>query len=220
MPSFLSRLLGRKKPQEQEPSADNPGHPAPLLDGKFEAISPNVSPSAAHFTDPGVLQIRGNERPRDKDSPFHIFRARSRASSDLPTVGNAAPDVPHLSINLPVTKDRGRALDVVFECDPQALVLFDETAIGERRLTPHEALSLVRACSQAIIERGALPFSLRTNFVIIPHLFPGLESLGVMHPHWHSASPEVQHRLVSLYILSWLLRAPMNQLLQLPLPCI
>src|SRR6266404_1129846 len=30
----------------------------------------------------------------------------------------------------------------------------------------------------------------------------GLETLGIMHPHWHSASPEVQHRLVSLYILS------------------
>ena len=31
---------------------------------------------------------------------------------------------------------------------------------------------------------------------------PGLETLGVMHPHWHSASPEVQQRLISLYVLS------------------
>ena len=31
---------------------------------------------------------------------------------------------------------------------------------------------------------------------------PGLETLGVMHPHWHSTSPKVQHRLISLYLLS------------------
>ena len=31
---------------------------------------------------------------------------------------------------------------------------------------------------------------------------PGLDTLGVMHPHWHSTSPEVQHRLISLYLLS------------------
>ncbi|KAI9509904.1 hypothetical protein F5148DRAFT_677389 [Russula earlei] len=36
----------------------------------------------------------------------------------------------------------------------------------------------------------------------MPHRFPGLETLGVMHPHWHSASPEIQRRLISLYLLS------------------
>lgn len=41
-----------------------------------------------------------------------------------------------------------------------------------------------------------------TNFVTISHYLPGLETLGVMHPHWHSASLEVQRRLISLYILS------------------
>ena len=152
MPSFLYKLLGRKKVQGLEPSTDNPGYPAPLLDGKFEAISPNVSPSAAFFTDPGAAQIRGN------DKPFSIFRARSRVSSDLPApvVEKAPPDVPHLSLHLPITKDR-RALDVVFESDPEAFALLNEAAIKERRLTPHETLSLVRLCSQVIIERGTFP---------------------------------------------------------------
>ena len=30
----------------------------------------------------------------------------------------------------------------------------------------------------------------------------GLETLGIMHPHWHSASIDVQRKLISLYILS------------------
>jgi hypothetical protein len=158
MPSILSRLLGRKKSQEPESSTDKPGYPTPLLEGKFEAVSPTVSPSAAFFTDPGAAEIRGIEKPKDKESPFHLFRARSRPSSDSSAaVEKSAPDVPHLSLNLPITKERGRALDVVFESDPDAFALLNEATIRERRLTPHEAVSLVRACSQVILERGALP---------------------------------------------------------------
>ena len=154
MPSFLSKLLGRKKLQGLEPSSDNTGYPTPLLEGKFEAISPNVSPSAAFFTDHGAAQIRGNDRPKDKESPFYIFRARARASSDVPVVEKAPLEVPHLSLNLPITKDRGRSLDVVFESDPEAFALSNEAAIRQRRLTPHESLALVRACSQVITDSG------------------------------------------------------------------
>lgn len=156
MPSILSRLLGRKKSQEPESSADKPGYPTPLLEGKFEAVSPTVSPSAAFFSDPRAAEIRGIERSKDKESPFHVFRARSRPSSDSPAVDKAAPDVPHLSLNLPLAKERGRALDVVFESNPDSLVLLNETTIKERRFTPREALSLVQACSQVILERGVL----------------------------------------------------------------
>ena len=158
MPSFLSKLLGRKKPQGLGPFSDNPGHPAPLLEGKFEAISPNVSPSAAFFTDPGGAQIRGHDRPKDKESPFYIFRTKGRPSSDVAVVQKAPSDVPHLSLNLPIIKDRGRSLDVVFESDPEAFALSNEAAIRERRLTPHESLALVRACSQVIIESGAFSY--------------------------------------------------------------
>lgn len=160
MPSILSRLLGRKKSQEPEPLADKPGISSPLLDGKFEAVSPTVSPSAAFFTDPAVAEIRGINKSKDKESPFSLFRVRSRPSSDLSTVEKVektAPNVPHLSLNLPVIKERGRTLDVVFESGPDALALLNEAAIRERRLTPREVLSLVRACSKVILERGASP---------------------------------------------------------------
>jgi hypothetical protein len=36
----------------------------------------------------------------------------------------------------------------------------------------------------------------------------GLETLGIMHPQWHSASLEVQHRLISLYLLSLASKSP------------
>ena len=156
MPSFLSKLLGRKKVQEPESSADKQDSPT-LLEGKFEAISPTVSPSAAHFTDPGVARIRGNDKAKDKESPFNLLRYKSRPSSDSPTAEKPVTDVPHLSLTLPVTKDRGRALDVVFEPVHETVALLNQAAIGERRLSPDEALSLVRACSQVIIERGASP---------------------------------------------------------------
>lgn len=40
----------------------------------------------------------------------------------------------------------------------------------------------------------------------------GLETLGVMHPHWYSASPETQRRLISLFILSLAPNSPISTL--------
>lgn len=37
---------------------------------------------------------------------------------------------------------------------------------------------------------------------------PGLETLGIMHPHWHSASPDTQRRLISLFIQSLAPKSP------------
>lgn len=36
----------------------------------------------------------------------------------------------------------------------------------------------------------------------------GLETLGVMRPHWHSASPQLQRKLISLFILSLAQKSP------------
>ena len=47
-----------------------------------------------------------------------------------------------------------------------------------------------------------LPYIIFNRLLHITRPLPGLETLGVMHPHWYSASPEVQRRLISLYILS------------------
>ncbi|KAI0270688.1 hypothetical protein BC834DRAFT_931437 [Gloeopeniophorella convolvens] len=187
MPSFLSKLLGRKKPQEPGSSANKRKSNGSLLEGKFEAVSPSVSPSAALFTDPSAAQVRGGDKAKDKEPAFNLLRAKSRPS-ESPEPERRVSDVPLLSLSLPATKERS-PLDVVFESDPEAFARLNEAAVGEKRLTPNETLSLVRACSQAIVERG-------------------LETLGIMHPHWHSASPEVQHRLVSLYLLSLASKSP------------
>jgi hypothetical protein len=155
MPSFLSKLLGRKKGQEPDSPSDKRSSPT-LLDGKFEAVSPTVSPSAALFSDPTVAQIRGIDKAKDKESPFNLLRLKSRPSSDSPATEKPVADVPHLSLTLPVTKDRGRTLDVVFEPGREAVANLNDAAIREKRLSPNEALSLVRTCSQAnIVERGA-----------------------------------------------------------------
>lgn len=44
----------------------------------------------------------------------------------------------------------------------------------------------------------------------------GLECLGLMHPHWYSASPEVQRKLVSLFIISLGPKSPITTLSPTP----
>ncbi|KAG6900189.1 hypothetical protein C0993_001705 [Termitomyces sp. T159_Od127] len=172
MPSFLSKVFGRKKDDKESPHrvADTE-----LLDGKFES----VSPSATKF--PEVANER-LPRHKEKDSPFNVFRSKSRPSS--PESKDRRVEVPHLSLNLPGLRDEeaSRELGVVFDADPESSTLSEE-AIGRRRLNPLETLILVRACSDAIIARG-------------------LETLGIMHPHWYAASPEQQRRLISLFLRS------------------
>ncbi|TFY79394.1 hypothetical protein EWM64_g4618, partial [Hericium alpestre] len=189
MHAILSKVFGRKKAEDKDGRKDKDARKAKrsstsgsLLEGKFEAVPPITSPSAAHFPE---NQPQTSPKGKDTSTGFVLFRPKSRpASPPLPAVQKRSADVPHLSLNLPVPKEqRSRALGVVFEADPDALALLDESVIGERRLSPLETLVLVRACSQVIVERG-------------------LESLGIMHPHWYSASPDVQRKLISLYIHS------------------
>lgn len=54
-------------------------------------------------------------------------------------------DYPHLSLNLPERRE-SRVLSNVFG---------NEDLVGKTRLSPEQALVIVRACSQAIIARGA-----------------------------------------------------------------
>ncbi|KAE9408902.1 hypothetical protein BT96DRAFT_913603 [Gymnopus androsaceus JB14] len=94
-----------------------------------------------------------------------------------PSPVGKGPDYPHLSLNLPERNGReeSRALSNVFGND--------DSVVGKTRLSPEQALVIVRACSQAIIARG-------------------LETLGIFHPHWHSASPATQQRLILLFVQS------------------
>ncbi|KAJ8075798.1 hypothetical protein PM082_021430 [Marasmius tenuissimus] len=206
MPSFLSKVFGpRKKHDKDDPGSPNKRrHSDPsLLEGKFERVSPNVSPTANNFTN----EVNGNGKEKDakrekekggksKES-FSLLRIRSSSPQQSPLTSESPTSNQdfHLSLNLagPKNESKGRPLGVVFEGETDPEGLLSAAAIGRRRLSPQEALLLIRTCSQAIMAKG-------------------LTTLGVMHPHWYSASPETQRRLISLFIQSLASNGPSNTL--------
>ncbi|KAK0218977.1 hypothetical protein IW262DRAFT_1298085 [Armillaria fumosa] len=184
MPSFLSKVFGRKK-DDKEPSAGRRTSTASLLEGKFEAVSPTVS-----------LPTDKLPQAKDKEKGKEIGFGLLRTKSATPVLSTYAPsEAPHLSLNLPGPKNGAntRSLGVVFEADPDSQILLSQSEIGGHRLNPLETLILVRACSQAIVARG-------------------LETPGLMHPHWYSADPQVQKRLISLFIRSLAPKSPITTL--------
>ncbi|TFK37305.1 hypothetical protein BDQ12DRAFT_667228 [Crucibulum laeve] len=195
MPSFLSKVFGRKK-DDKDALSTSPR----LLEGKFERVSPTVSPSATNFPEVGEGTVNGksngHRKDKDKDTPFTLFRAKSRPSGDVNQQQNQhkSEPLPQLSLNLPEVKEGS----VAFEANPDAQVLLSDAVVGTRRLNPAETLTLVRTCSEAITARG-------------------LETLGIMHPHWYSTSPDIQRRLISLFIHS-LSTAPGSSTLPSPSP--
>ncbi len=70
MPSFFSKVFGRKKQDEKDDRDSSP------LGGPYENISPSVSPSAANFP-----ELVTNGGSREKDSTFHLFKSRSRVAA-------------------------------------------------------------------------------------------------------------------------------------------
>ncbi|KAJ6604291.1 hypothetical protein DFH09DRAFT_1442563 [Mycena vulgaris] len=160
-----------------------------LLEGKFEAVPPVITPTTPRFDIPAAPPAN------DKDG-FTLFKSIRTPPGGTPDQSVAQSKVLdyHLSLNLPGPKEEStRALGVVFEADPDAQILLSESVIAERRLSPLEAFLLVQACSQAINARG-------------------LETLGIMIPHWYSASPTVQRKLISLFIQSLALKSPITTL--------
>ncbi|CCL98824.1 uncharacterized protein FIBRA_00829 [Fibroporia radiculosa] len=202
MPSFLSKVFARKKEEKESSRPTKRSSAASLLEGKFEAVSPNVSPSATHFPDTalhGNGKVKEKEKDKDKSGGFSLLKTRTRPVSPNVDASKPAANTPHLTLNLPVPKEeKSRALGVVFEADPEDRSLLSDNVVGERQLSPLEALFLVKTCSSAIVNRG------------------GLETLGVMHPHWYSASPETQRRLISLFILSLAPKSPITTLSPTP----
>jgi hypothetical protein len=170
MPSFLSKVFGRKKLD----GSDDPPRlsDVSLLEGKFEAVSPTISPTAANFPD-GF----GKDKEKEKDGLFGFSRAKYRPT--LPNRSSGRLDnLPHLTLNLPGPKDDAdaRALGVVFEADPASRVALSDSDISERRLNPLETLILVKACSQIITERG-MSFTQHTldRFSLSYHTFEALK---------------------------------------------
>ena len=150
MPSFLNKVFGYKKYDDKEAArpAREPSDSS-LLDGKYEAILP-ISPSASTF--PQAQPAKDS----DRDIGFSLFRPKTRGVSQKPA--KHPDDIPHLTLQLPGPKENSdsRPLGVVFDADPDSEILLDDAVIAAKRLSPLEALVLIRACAQAITERGML----------------------------------------------------------------
>lgn len=140
MPSFLTSLkvFGRKN--------ESPVTSGELLGGKFEAISPNVSPSAAHY-----LELQPDHGDLDKDFTIPFFRTKSRPSSPEAKPKRLFESLPPLSLDFNDLKDKSAYNGYIFE---ESDAVFSDDLLAQRRLNPTEALLLIRACSKAIISRG------------------------------------------------------------------
>jgi hypothetical protein len=174
MPSFLSKVLGRKKKDDKDepPRVVRDSTGESLLGDKFVEVSPTVSPTAAQFTETDELGVRGRD---NENGRFSLFRIRSgpTSPSSLAVNKRVEGEVPVLSLNLTLphaneSSASPRALGVIFDADPDAQNILPEVVIGEKRLTPQETLVLVRACSHAIKVRGVFnqsPLSFRALLI-------------------------------------------------------
>ena len=204
MPSFLSKVFGRRKGDEKERatlrSVKHGSNPS-LFESKFEAIPSTTSSLSPRFPEDARASEKGKDKEGDKGGPLGLLRSKSK-----PQVSSPTTDAPHLTLRLPGTIDKnGKPLVSSFNSQADEA----DDSILTRRLSPAETLSLVDACSKAITERGGeyqiLPL---TSIQAIENAKTGLETLGVMRPHWHSASPPLQRKLISLFMLSLAQKSP------------
>jgi hypothetical protein len=168
MPSFLSKVFGRKK-DDKDSSPTNQLGPGELLGGKFEAISPNVSPTATHYLE---LQSDQSKVPsysdadsgriinEEKEFGLPFFRTKSRPSSPEFKPKRLFDALPPLSLDFDDLKDKSAYNGYIFE-ESNSEAIFSDDVLGQRRLNPMEALVLIRACSKAIISRGKFSHLLR-----------------------------------------------------------
>ena len=117
MPSFLTKVFGRKKDEKEHASTKrHSGSRTSLLEGKFEAVSPTVSPSVQKFEERekslaknkdsrdsngnGNGKEKEKEKEKDPSRPA-LFRPKSRTASQ-PTRRTSAGgtiEVPKLSLD-------------------------------------------------------------------------------------------------------------------------
>jgi len=170
MPSFLSKVFGRKK-DDKDSSPTNQLGPGELLGGKFEAISPNVSPTAAHFlelqSDTANLKVpvpdadSGRITNEEKEFGLSFFRIKSRPSSPEIKPKKLFDTLPPLSLDFDL-KDKSAYNGYIFE-ESNSEAVFSDDVLGRRRLNPMEAIVLIRACSKAIVSRGMFCILLHGN---------------------------------------------------------
>ena len=149
MPSFLSKVFGHKKGDEKDSPTPRSGRRSSdpsLLEGKFEAVPSNISPSTHQFPEDAHASEKVKDRDGDRVGRFGLLRSRSK-----PRTASSTTNAPHLTLHLSGTTSRNDG-SLVNSLNPLA----DESndSISTRRLTSAEALLLIEACSKAITERG------------------------------------------------------------------
>jgi hypothetical protein len=158
MYAFLSKVFGRKKGNRDEPSPSSQPvlGPGELLGGRFEIVSPNVSPSAPFSElNPDTNETsRDKQREKEKDAGFSFFKGKWRPASPDVKPTRKLDTLPHLSLNFQENKAVSAKPDLglLFTADQ----ILSDAVIGQRRLNPLEALILVQACSRAIVAKGMI----------------------------------------------------------------
>ena len=158
MAAFLSKVFSRKDKDKKKDAEDKDRIPSPS------------SPTTRQHS-----QQDGQDVADDKDKiGLGLFRPKSqhtRTASASSTGAKRVDDVPQLKLNLdlPILRNQssqdsstlgfttaeGEAdFRTLFVDSVLAGMQIDDTALGEARLSPAEALSLMSACVKYITERG------------------------------------------------------------------
>jgi len=163
MPSFFSKVFGRKKDNKRgaSPSRGRVSDSS-LLDGKFEAVSPVNTRIDDDELPENALGANGKQKVLVATSALSTTTTTTNNNNKVKSSQRSQSfphreNLPQLSLTLPTAPQEddahASALGVVFEAGPDVQILTDD-AIGSKLLTPSESLVLVRICSQAIIARG------------------------------------------------------------------
>jgi hypothetical protein len=154
MPSLLERVgrsLTRKKPEIVTSNRDSAGT---ALEG-FEHISPR--------------DTKGYIPPEPKspttEKVQNAFQSFLRSKSPTRREHQPVLRVPQLSLHLPDLSEGGTSitekLGLGFEHPPDPS--YSDEVLAARRLTTAETLKLIQKISSALIQRGTISYSARTN---------------------------------------------------------
>ncbi|KAF8331994.1 uncharacterized protein EI90DRAFT_3123081 [Cantharellus anzutake] len=199
--SKFSRNIGVKKEERKEATSTSPSTSPKKekLTSFLRPSTPSPTPPGQPLSDAGKLSgvsgvgsksVRGKAKTEGTGlSVATLFRPQSRG--DLKTAKHEAA-APQLDLNLPLDASNLGAPTNANGIDEFGALFSDNTAaasqladseIANKSLTPDDANRLTVASSAVIRAQG-------------------LETLGLFHPHWLSASPGNQRKLISRFILA------------------
>lgn len=169
MPSFFAKVgLFSPKKKPEQPSASSTAatkakkrhsaSPSLIDKEKFESISKPTSPAAEEFAQNAQERAKA---VKNKDAKSPLLRPKSpRFGAHGKEATNK--DVPQLQLELPPIIQNGKqdsSLDSALGLRSDKPELLEWQALGEKRLTPEQALTLIQACAEVVKLRGTLASS-------------------------------------------------------------